>query len=125
MLHTYNGKLRNLKKESEFLSAIVSSIKNDFGVNLPGLRNNIELVNTIANNIEDHVKYSLGKKCDKLALFHKIYSEIFANVGDNEKENVTTLVEYLHENGKIKARPFLKYVLDVVRGFFQKKENEK
>ena len=114
----YKGSLKNLKTENGLIKSIVEKVKNDF-VDLNSVKNNIELINQIANNIEDVVKFSgiIKKKVNKLQLFYKIYDGIFGVQTEEIKLELQKTIEYLDSEGKIKARSYCQYIIDVVKLF--------
>lgn len=113
----YKNSLKNLNLENKLVKEIGEIIENDFG-SMMSVKGNIELINLVCNCIEDMVKYSGIVKVDKLELFWKIYTRIFGQPTTEEKVQVTSTVEYLHDAGKIKARSFVRYVVEKLIDFF-------
>ena len=113
----YKGGLKKLELQNRLIKSISEKIKCDF-VNLVVIKNDIELINEICNAIEDAVKYAGVKKTNKLELFLNIYEAVFGVLSEDDKKALAKMVEYLHAQGKIKARTLLKYLFDKLKGFF-------
>lgn len=114
----YKGSLKFVCLENQLVKKVVDEIQNDFS-GLNEIKMNIELVNSVCNQIEDFVKYSNMKKVNKLELFFKIYQKLFSNLSEEDKNHLEELVDYLLLHNKIKARPLLKYLWDNLKVFLK------
>jgi hypothetical protein len=79
---------------------------------------NIDLINQICNTIENHVN---DEHIDKLELFLKIYRSSFGEITEQEKETITSIIKYLNDNDKIKARSLFSKIWRFLRACLTKK----
>jgi len=116
----YKGKLKLLKKDSQLIQAIYEDVKRNFA-DVNSLKFNIELINKIANEIEDYHKYKLGKKkIDKIDLFFKIYETIYGQLNDKDKMQIVDTLTFLNDNKKIKPRKIIRFLFDILKNVFFK-----
>ena len=111
-----NGSLKELHIESILISVIVENIQKLFP-NVGTVKNNTFLILEICNAIEDAYHKHNIKKVDKLGLFFKIYSGLFGNISNEEKQSIVNTIDYLHRNGDIKLTPLFKKIIR----YFKKK----
>ena len=89
--------------------------------NLQSYRNNQEIIVLICNSIEHLV--SKGTKIDKLDLAIRICNDLFVNLTDEEKENIKSIINFIHQNGFIKKIPYYKlFCITLVEYFKSKKK---
>jgi hypothetical protein len=112
-----NGSLKELHVESILINTIVEEIQKLFP-NLSIVKGNTYLILEICNTIEDaYKKQKKGKKVNKLEIFFKIYSGLFGNISNEDKQILINNIDYLHRNGDIKATPMSKKIIK----YFKKK----
>ena len=116
----FSGSLKNKRLEKQIIDLVISEINANFH-DVTAMKLDIELINEIANLIEDTVKCNKIKKIDKLALFMKIHYSVFGITSEAEKSVIKNNIEYLHSNNKIKARSLMKKVLGFVKNVMVKK----
>ena len=113
-----NGNLREIHVESILINTIVEEIQKLFP-NLSVVKNNVYLILEICNSIEDaYKKQKKGKKVNKLEIFFKIYSSLFGNISNEDKQTLTNNIDYLHRNGDIKATPLSKKIVRFIKKKF-------
>ena len=114
----YKGSLKFVHLENQLVKKVVEEIQNDF-YGLNAIKMNIELVNSVCNQIEDYIKYSNVKHANKLDLFFNIYQKLFSDLSEDDKKHLEELIDYLHLHNKIKARHFLQYLWDNLKEFLK------
>ena len=117
----FNGSLKNKQLEKKVIDVIVSEVIGNFQ-NYHSLKLDIELINEICNLIEEAVKSNRIKKINKLDLFIKAHNAVFGNITDPEKAVLISNIEYLHNNGKIKALSISKKIINFLKDFITKKK---
>ena len=89
--------------------------------NLQSYRNSQEVIVLICNSIEHLV--SKGTKIDKLDLAIRICNDLFINLTDEEKENIKSIINFIHQNGFIKRVSYYKlFCVGLVELFKSKKK---
>ena len=90
--------------------------------NLQSYRGNQELLVLICNSIEHLV--SKGTKIDKLDLAISICDNLFQNnLTDEEKENIKSTIQFIHQNGFIRKVSYYKlFCVGLVELFKSKKK---
>lgn len=86
--------------------------------NLQSYRNSQEIIVLICNSIEHLVPK--GTKIDKLNLAIRICNDLFVNLTDEEKENIKSVIEFIHQNGFIKRVSYYKLFCVSIREWFFK-----
>jgi len=117
----YKGNLKNLQLENLLIRKVSEQIKKDFG-NILEVKFNVELISEICNCIEEVVKSENLQKVDKLDLFFKIYAGIFGAIPEAEKKLVKEVIEYLHNNDKIKPRKLIRKAYLFIKSIILKKD---
>jgi hypothetical protein len=114
-----NGSLKELHVESILINTIVEKIQMLFPNNLSIVKGNTYLILEICNAIEDsYKKQKKGKKVNKLDIFFKIYSGLFGNISNEDKQTLTNNIDYLHRNGDIKATSLSKKIVRFIKKKF-------
>ena len=108
----FNGSLKNKQLEKKVIDTIVSEV----------IKLDIELINEICNLIEEAVKSNKIKKINKLDLFIKAHTAVFGNITEQEKAVLISNIEYLHNNGKIKALSISKKIINFLKELITKKK---
>jgi deoxyadenosine/deoxycytidine kinase len=89
--------------------------------NLQSYRNNQEMLVLICNSIEHLV--SKGTKIDKLDLAISICDNLFQNLTIDEKENIKSTIQFIHQNGFIRRVSYYKlFCVGLVELFKSKKK---
>ena len=117
----FNGSLKNKQLEKKVIDTIVSEVIGNFQ-NYHSLKLDIELINEICNLIEEAVKSNKIKKINKLDLFIKAHTAVFGNITEQEKAVLISNIEYLHNNGKIKALSISKKIINFLKELITKKK---
>jgi len=86
--------------------------------NLQSYRTSQEIIVLICNSIEHLV--SKGTKIDKLDLAIRICNDLFVNLTDEEKENIKSTIQFIHQNGFIKRVSYYKLFCVSIREWFFK-----
>jgi hypothetical protein len=67
---------------------------------------------------------SKGTKIDKLDLAIRICNDLFVNLTDEEKENIKSIIEFIHQNGFIKRVSYYKlFCVGIMELFKSKKKS--
>ena len=88
--------------------------------NLQSYRTSQEIIVLICNSIEHLV--SKGTKIDKLDLAIRICNDLFVNLTDEEKENIKSIIEFIHQNGFIKRVSYYKLFCVGIMELFKSKK---
>ena len=115
----YNGNLKNIQVENLLIKKISEQIKLDFP-DISDIKFNIELIGEICNAIEEIVKTENLTKVNKLELFYRVYERIFGGIPEQERKMLFQVIEYLHNNDKIKVRPVIKKIVRFLKGLIKK-----
>ena len=87
--------------------------------NLPQYKLDIEFLKLVANMIEFSVKKKYG--INKKELLIKIYDQAFANVSDDDKDNIKKNIEFIFQNGHIKKVSYYKLFVCGLSEWLKKK----
>lgn len=117
----FNGSLKSKQLEKKIIDTVVSEVNKNFH-NPQGLKLDIEMINEICNLIEDAVKSNRIKKINKLELFMKAHLAVFGVSTEQERNVIASNIDYLHNNGKIKARSIIKKLINFLKLVITKKE---
>ena len=116
----FNGSLKSKQLEKKVIDTIVSEVIANFQ-NYHSLKLDIELINEICNLIEEAVKSNRIKKINKQELFMKAHLAVFGNITEQEKAVLISNIDYLNNNGKIKALSISKKVVNFLKDIITKK----
>jgi hypothetical protein len=111
------GSLKKISLENMLINQVRSEIHSNFP-NVQDVRMNVDLINQICNTLENHVN---GEKVDKLELFLKIHSSCFGQMDEKDKQTITSIIKYLNDNDKIKARSLLSKIWRFLKTCLTKK----
>jgi hypothetical protein len=117
--YQYSGSLKNIQFETNLVESVANSIINDFP-NFSLLKNNIEIINLICNIVEE-VSSNSSRKQNKEELFYKIYCRIFPDVGNNDKEFISSIIQFLLNNKLVKQVSMFKRLFNGFKNLFTRK----
>jgi len=115
----YQGTLKNLKLEN----VLIQNIKHELQESFPDIANvklNLDLVKQICKAIETNCKVNHLEKVNKLELFFKIYESTFGRLDERDKVFLTSMINYLHKNGMIKARSLTSRLIRFAKNYLFK-----
>lgn len=118
------SQLKYKKHTADVVVAIKKAVVDAFGLNLGGLRGDIQLVLYVANLIETLLKAPPDKKCkvDKLDLLIDIMRALIPAIDTVvELDGIRKIVEFLHSNGSIIAVKKTTECISYMKQLFQKK----
>jgi len=111
----------NLKKHNIIFGLIDKIAENIKKIpNYESIRVEIELVLTVANIVENYVSKGNKKNIDKKQLVIDALNKVFS-YSDDEKKMVSSLIDFLFNNGKIKKLSFVKLAKNFVSGYLKSK----
>jgi len=88
--------------------------------NYENIRLEIELILTVANIVENYVSKGNKKKVDKKQLVIDALSKVFT-YNEDEKKLVGSLIDFLHNNNKIKRQAYITLAKNFVLGYIKAK----
>ena len=106
------------------VAKIVEKVKGELNLNPAEHKSNMELllmICTIIENLIDNKGKSDKKKINKLAIAHEVYSKLFTTMSKAELDAVTTNIEFLIDNNKIKVYSLFKRIWKNLASWLQKK----
>lgn len=115
----YKNTLKSVALENKIINLISSQIKKDFN-DLSAIKFNIDMIQDICCCIEDLVDEHKLKGVNKYELFIKIYNSIFGTLSQDDIKIIKEVINYLHQNEKIKVRPLSKKLWKRFKPFFQR-----
>jgi len=111
----------NLKKHNIIFGLIDKIAENIKKIpNYENSRVEIELVLTVANIVENYVSKGNKKKIDKKQIVIDALNKVFS-YSEDEKRLVSSLIDFLFNNGKIKKLSFLKLAKNFVSVYLKAK----
>jgi arginine deiminase len=109
--------LKTTIQKSNIITEIITELQKI--VDLPSLKNDMELLTYICNLVENLVSKKSG--IDKIALILEIFSKLFADITPSEIQQIESNIEYLINNKKIKKIPVITYIGKSVFSYLKKK----
>lgn len=107
----YQGTLKSVRSITALIEKLKAEVDSNLG-NKERLKFNLDLVREICCSIEtQYAADGLAKDGKKLELFFDIYTQIFGQIDERDRQWLESCVSYLHTRGLIKATPFLKRLL--------------
>jgi len=122
----YIAPKNSLAKEKlvqSIVAKIVEKVKSELTLNTTEHKQSMELllmIATIIENLVDNKGKSDKKKINKLAIAHEVYSKLFT-MTKPELDAITTNIEFLIDNKKIKVYSLVKRIWKNILAWVQKK----
>lgn len=116
-LITPQNALKSDLKRTEIRDKIIIQV-NKFE-NISKYKMDNEFIKLICNLIEYHIKKKY--KIDKKDLFFDIYSKIFPDMNEDEKQNIIKIIQFIFDNGHIQKLPYRKMILSFLGEWIKKK----
>jgi len=123
----YIAPKHSLAKEKlvqSIVAKIVEKVKAELTLNPVEHKSNMELllmICTIIENLVDNKDKTDKKKINKLAIAHEVYSKLFTAMSKADLDAVTTNIEFLIDNKKIKVYSLFKRIWKNLLVWLEKK----